>query len=108
MSDLPILLVDNKNPLCSKAMSLIFKSGGYNKFKFLSIYSKESRELLLRHGIETTGKKLIILYEKGKVLTDSEAILQTTKILKGFISLIYVFSIIPKRKITLFLLDIPF
>lgn len=97
MEDMPVLLIDNKNPFCSKTMQLIFKSGGYNKFNFLSIYSEESKELLSEYGIATNGEKLLVLFEKGKVFMKSGALLQAARKLNGFMPLIYWFAIIPQR-----------
>lgn len=97
MNDMPILLIDNKSPFCSKTMQLIFRRGGYNKFNFLSIYSEESKQLLTEYGIATNGEKLMVLCEKGKVFIKSGALLQVARKLNGFMPLIYWFAIIPQK-----------
>ena len=97
MKEMPVLLIDNKSPFCSKTMQLIFESGGYNKFNFLSIYSEESKELLSQYGIASSGEKLMVLCEKGKVFMKSGALLQATRKLNGFMPFFYWFRIIPQK-----------
>lgn len=97
MKDMPVLLIDNKSPFCSKTMQLIFKSGGYNKFNFLSIYSEESKKILSENGITTNGEKLMVLCEKGKVFIKSGAFLQAVRKLNGFLPLIYWLTVIPEK-----------
>lgn len=97
MEEVPVLLIDNKCPFCSKSMQLIYQSGGYNKFNFLSIYSEESRQLLSNYGIETTGERLMVLCERGKVFIKSGALLQAVRKLKGMKSMLFWFIIIPQR-----------
>lgn len=97
MEEVPVLLIDNKSPFCSKTMQLIFKSGGYNKFNFLSIHSEESKKLLLQYGIVTTGEKLMVLCERGNVFVKSGALLQATRKLSGLKSIFYMFILIPQK-----------
>lgn len=97
MYKIPILLIDNKSPFCSKTMRMIYKNGGYNKFIFLSIYSSESKDLLSRHGLSPDGERLLVLLEKGKVFMKSGAFLRATRKLNGGIPLFYGFSLIPKK-----------
>lgn len=97
MNDLPVLLIDNRSPFCSKTMRIIFKNGGYNKFNFISIYSEESKKLLLHYGIATSGEKLMVLCEKGQVFMKSGALLQAARKLNGIKSMLYWFIILPQR-----------
>lgn len=97
MKDMPVLLIDNRNPFCSKTMQLIFKRGGYNKFNFLSIYSEESKKLLSDYGIVTNGEKLMVLCEKGKIFLKSGALLQAARRLNGLMPVVYWFFIIPGK-----------
>jgi predicted DCC family thiol-disulfide oxidoreductase YuxK len=97
MNEMPVLLIDNKNPFCSKTMQLIFNKGGYNKFNFLSVHSDESKELLLKHGLDFERERLIVLFEKGKVFVNSGAFLHAVKELNGSLRWFYWFSIIPQK-----------
>ncbi len=97
MEEVPVLLIDNKSPFCSRTMQLIFKSGGYNKFNFLSIHSEESKILLSQYGIDPTGEKLMVLCERGKVFVKSGALLQAARSLNGLKSMLYWFILIPQK-----------
>ncbi len=97
MNDLPVLLIDNRSPFCSKTMRIIFKNGGCDKFNFISIYSDESKKLLLQYGIITSGEKLMVFCEKGKIFVKSGALLQVARKLNGIKSMLYWFIIIPQK-----------
>lgn|SRR5690606_23017076 len=95
MYQMPVLLIDNKSSFGSRTMRIIYRHGGYDKFVFLSIYSEESRNLLMMHGFTQSNEKLMVLLDKGRVFIKSEAILRVSKKLNGAIPLLYTFFLIP-------------
>lgn len=97
MKDLPVLLIDNRSAFCSKTMQLIYRSGGYDKFNFLSIYSEESKLLLNQYGLTTNGEQLLVLVENEELYTKSGAVLQAARKLKGIVPMLYWFIIVPQK-----------
>ncbi len=95
MEDKPVMLIDNKSPFCCKIMKLIYKSGGYNKFNFISIYSDESKELLARYSLSQVDKMLLVLIEQEKIYFNSIAILHSAEKLNAFIPIFYCYTVLP-------------
>lgn len=95
MEDIPLLLIDNRNPICCRMMDFIIKNGGSNEFNFLSIYSEESKEFLSKFEFPDESNKTMILVEKGKVFLNSVAFLQSVRKLNGFIPVFYWYNYLP-------------
>lgn len=96
MNGKPILLIDSECTLCSKTMNFIVRHGGEEKFRFLSLYSTEGKDVLKKHDFPAGYKESIVLVENGNAFTKSDAALLTAKKLPGIFPVLYGFKIVPK------------
>ena len=96
MKEMPVLLIDNTSPLSCSFMQFIYNSGGFDKFKFLSIYSDESKRLLSSYDMPDRSNCVMVLLDNGKVFTDSMAFFQSARKLAGAIPIFLVFIVTRK------------
>ena len=96
MNEKPILLIDSECTLCSKTVNFIVRHGGEERFRFISLYAEEGKEILKKHGFPKDYKESVVLVENGTAHTKSDAALLTAKKLPGLFPVLYGFKIIPK------------
>lgn len=89
------VLFDGVCNVCSGWVQFIIKRDPQAIFRFASLQSDEASKLLEEYGQETTLDS-IVLVDKGKVYTESTAILQILRRLPGTWRFSSVFLIVPK------------
>lgn len=92
----PVVFFDGVCNLCSSSVLFIIKRDKKNTFKFNSLQSPNSYELLRAFDTNTEDLQSIILLQNGKIYTESSAVLQITRQLSGLWPILYVFAVIPK------------
>ena len=92
----PIILFDGVCNLCNSSVQFILKRDGTGKFRFSSLQSEFSKEMLKRYNLPVDYLESIILLHNGKIYTSSDAVIEILNHLGGFYKLFSVFKIIPK------------
>lgn len=91
-----IILFDGFCNLCSWSVNFILKRERKDFFRFASLQSEKTRQLLNNFGLNENFDASVILIENEVVYMKSEAALRITKKLRGAWPLLYVLLIIPK------------
>jgi predicted DCC family thiol-disulfide oxidoreductase YuxK len=92
----PILLFDGVCNLCDASVQQVIKADKKGIFRFASLQSEAAEALLKGSQLNPKELKSVILYHNGKFHTTSNAVLETTRLLGGAWSLMYVFKIVPR------------
>lgn len=95
-NDRPILLFDGVCNLCDASVQEVIKADKKGIFLFASLQSEAAAQLLEGSDLDPAALKSVILYHKGRFYTTSNAILETTRLLGGAWSLLYIFKIVPR------------
>lgn len=91
-----IILFDGVCNLCNGAVNFVLDRDPDQKFFFASLQSQIATELLKDHAYDHTAlKSIIVITNKGKVITKSDAALYIAGKLGGSWKLMSVFKIIP-------------
>lgn len=96
-SERTVLLFDGVCNLCNSAVRFILRRDKRQVFSFSCLQSNYGKQLMEGSRLKGKFPDSIILYEKGKIYSSSDAIIRIAEILGGFYSLAIVFRIIPKR-----------
>ncbi|SCY03183.1 Predicted thiol-disulfide oxidoreductase YuxK, DCC family [Nonlabens sp. Hel1_33_55] len=91
-----IVLFDGVCNLCNKAVTFIIEHDPKDEFRFAALQSDIGEELLAKHNIDRSKIDSIILIKENKAYIKASAALRIAKDLKGPISLVYIFVILPK------------
>ncbi len=91
----PIIFFDGVCNLCTGSVQFIIKHDPKHYFRFASLQSEIGQQLLQENNLPTEEFGSFILFENGKVYTQSTAALRVAKKLNGLWSLLSVFLIIP-------------
>jgi predicted DCC family thiol-disulfide oxidoreductase YuxK len=91
-----IILFDGYCNLCSGAVQFIIKRDKKKKFHFASLQSDFGKNLLIEHNLPTTDFNSLVLFEKGKVYTQSTGALRIARSLSSLWPICYVAIVIPK------------
>ncbi len=91
-----IILFDGVCNLCNGFVRFVIKHDKKNVFKFVSLQSDFTQQLLQKNNLNTAELKSIILFQNEKLFTRSTAALKIFKELNSGWKLIYAFIIIPK------------
>lgn len=95
--DKKIILFDGVCNLCDASVQYIIKKDEKDLFRFVAIQSELGQELLIKIGVDWSKIDSIILYESGKAYYyKAEAALKIAKYLGGVLSVLAVFSFLPK------------
>lgn len=76
-----ILVYDGVCLLCSRWVRFVLAHDRTARFRFASMQSANGRALLRGHGLDPDDPNSLLLLERGRASTDSEAIL---RVLDGF------------------------
>ncbi len=93
----PILLIDDECVFCNKTVGFIMRNGGEEKFRFISLYSPEGKEILKEHAMPEDYTDSVVLIERSRVYLKSEAVLRIARELSGLVKIISWAKIIPPR-----------
>ena len=91
----PIIFFDGICNLCTGSVQFIIKHDPKHYFRFASLQSEIGQQLLKENNLPTEEFGSFILFDQGKVYTQSTAALKVTKKLNGLWSLLSVFLIVP-------------
>ena len=97
MKQMPVLMIDNRSPLCCRIMQFIFNSGGSDKFYFLSLNSEQGRDLLSIYNVPPHIKSFMVLLDQGKIFLNAVAFLESTRKLNGKIPVFYWYTSLPEK-----------
>ncbi len=90
-----IVLFDGVCNLCNSSVQFIIKRDSKDQFRFAALQEEAGLALINKYSIDTLNVDSIILIEDGKVFVKSTAVLRIAKALKGTVSLLYFFMIVP-------------
>ena len=96
MENHPILLFDGVCNLCNGAVQLIIQRDPDGIFRFASLQSAAARQVLTQFPEAPTDISTIILVERGRLFTKSDAALRTARYLSGAWPALYSFIIVPR------------
>lgn len=91
----PIILFDGVCNLCAGSVQFIIKRDNSKYFRFASLQSDFAKIILQPSQLSENNFSSIILWEDGKIYTQSAAALRITKHLSGGWKLLYALIIIP-------------
>jgi predicted DCC family thiol-disulfide oxidoreductase YuxK len=93
----PVILFDGVCNLCTSSVQFIIKRDDTKHFRFASLQSDIAQQLLTEFSFTTSSSNLatIVLIERGKLYTQSTAVLKIVKHLNGGWPLLYVFILVP-------------
>lgn len=90
-----LVLFDGICNLCNSAVTFILDRDPDAYFYFASLQSNEAQALLATHDLPAAYLKSIVVVEDGHVYTNSDAVLQIARKLKGW-SWLYPFRWVPR------------
>jgi predicted DCC family thiol-disulfide oxidoreductase YuxK len=91
-----IVLFDGVCNLCNGAVTFIIDRDPEGHFKFASLQSETARKLIQTHSPEHAKTDSILLFQDGRVLTKSSAVLTIARELTDAWPIFYVFIALPK------------
>ena len=91
----PIIFFDGVCNLCTGSVQFIIKHDPKHYFRFASLQSEIGQQLLKENNLPTEGFGSFILFENGKIFTQSTAALRVTKKLTGLWPGLSAFLIVP-------------
>ena len=91
-----VIFFDGVCNLCAASVQFIIKRDTKDTFKFASLQSPVSTEILQDFKINTQDLQSIVLVQNGVLHTESSAVLRIARQLNGLWPMLYVFIIIPK------------
>ncbi|MGB3548453.1 MAG: thiol-disulfide oxidoreductase DCC family protein [Saprospiraceae bacterium] len=92
----PLLLFDGVCNLCNGAVQFIIDRDDRDLFRFASLQSELGRSVLRKYDLDSTSLDTVVLVQKGRAYTHSEAALRTAAQLDGGYRLLSVFRILPR------------
>jgi len=73
MNEKPILLIDHECTLCSRLVAFIERKGAGDRFRILSLYKTEGKQVLVENDLPADYDDSVVLVEGGKVYLHSDA-----------------------------------
>ncbi|MBS9767028.1 MAG: thiol-disulfide oxidoreductase DCC family protein [Flavobacteriaceae bacterium] len=89
-----IVLFDGVCHLCQWSVQFIIKQDPKKRFVFASLQLDDSKAILLQKKVKNNLNSIVFI-EKGRIYTESTAVLKILKHLNNGLSLLYIFIIIP-------------
>lgn len=96
MEKYPVLLFDGVCNLCNGAVQFIIGRDPEGVFRFASLQSDAAKELLEQFPEAPADVSTVILVEKGRLFTRSDAALRAARYLPGAWPALYGFVIVPR------------
>ena len=95
--DKKIILFDGVCNLCNSSVQYIIKRDEKDVFRFVSLQSELGKQITAYIGVDTSKMDSFILYQPGVAYyTKAEAALKVINDLGGLLSLLTIFSYLPK------------
>jgi len=79
----PVVLFDGVCNLCNRSVAHIIRNDPKGRFRMASLQSTAGRELVAGHSLDGDAMDTVVLIEKGRVYTKSEAALRIARRLRG-------------------------
>lgn len=98
MEQLPVLMIDNRSPVCCRFMQFLLNSGGIDMFYFMSLNSEQGREILRKYRIPRHVRSFMVLLDNDKIFLNSVAFWETTRKLNGKVPVFYWYLSLPDRR----------
>ncbi len=96
MSEAPIWLYDGVCVLCSGGVRHTLKHERDHAIRFVSIQSREGRDLARQHGIDPDDPESFLFIENGRALAKSDGVLALVAHLNGPARLLLAGRLLPK------------
>ncbi len=94
--DSRIIFFDGVCNLCNRSVQLVFRHDPKGKFLLAPLQSAKSKIFLKHVNRQNENIDSIVLYDRGKVLVKSSAVLQISRSMSGLYPLLAVFMIVPR------------
>ncbi len=91
-----VILFDGVCNLCNSFVQFVLKRDKKQTFQFASLQSTYGTALSTHFNLPTTRPETIVLYDKQKILTESDAVIKIVTSFGGIWKGIFVFIIIPR------------
>lgn len=95
LNEKQIILFDGVCNLCNSSVNFVIDRDKKDHFRFAALQSEEGKNLMQKHGLDTSYFDSIVLFKNGKVYKKSTAALHVAQKLGGFWPLTGVFFILP-------------
>ena len=92
----PVILFDGVCNLCTASVQYVIKHDPNHIFRFASLQSGFGKKILAEFNRPADDLNSFILFNSNKIYDRSTAALMVAKKLKGPVSLLYIFIILPK------------
>jgi predicted DCC family thiol-disulfide oxidoreductase YuxK len=92
----PVLFFDGVCNLCNASVQRVIKADPQAIFRFAALQSDTAKVLLADTPLRAADLKSVILWHRGKYYTQSDAILETARLLGGAWQLLYLFKVVPQ------------
>jgi predicted DCC family thiol-disulfide oxidoreductase YuxK len=79
----PIILFDGVCVLCNRSVRHIIRNDPAGRFRMAALQSAAGRRLLTEHGLDPDALDTVVLIERGRVYTRSDAALRILRGLSG-------------------------
>jgi predicted DCC family thiol-disulfide oxidoreductase YuxK len=96
MMDGPVILFDGICNLCNSSVNYVIRHDPQKIFRFASLQSEPGKKLLKQFDLPENDINSFVLIENDQPFTRSAAALRVARKLKGPISLLYGFIIVPR------------
>ena len=96
MKNHPVLLFDGICNLCNGAVQFIIRRDPESFFRFASLQSDAGKQLLEQYPEAPRDISTIVLLEKGRLYTKSDAALRAARYLSGAWPALYSFILLPR------------
>jgi predicted DCC family thiol-disulfide oxidoreductase YuxK len=96
MAEHPIVLFDGVCNLCNLSVAYIVRHDPKGRFHFASLQSNAGRELQGEYGFDPDVVNTIVLIERGRAHTKSDAALRIARRLKGPVRFWWVARFVPR------------
>jgi predicted DCC family thiol-disulfide oxidoreductase YuxK len=92
----PVILFDGICNLCTASVQYVISHDPNHIFRFASLQSGFGKKILADFNLPADDLNSFILFNGNKIYDRSTAALMVAKKLKGTVSLLYIFIVIPK------------
>lgn len=90
-----VVFFDGVCNLCNGFVNFLIDRDKHDQFMFASLQSEEASGLLPNEIIQALDS-VVVRTPEGKILRESDAVLELARVLGGVYSIVYVFGILPK------------
>lgn len=96
MNEKPILLIDHECTLCSSLVAFIERKGAGDKFRILSLYKEDGKQVLVENGLSADYDDSVVLIDEANVYLHSEAAIRLAAKLGGAWRFLIWLKVVPR------------